>query len=456
MNFHDTQDLVAKDNTQFRVVACGRQWGKTTLACWEMTACAYAKGGRRIAYFATTFGQARDIAWNMLKDITRNIWYKPPNETRLELYIKSQDGGISEILLKGFESVETSRGTQYDLIVLDEVAKMRSFKEGWQGVLLGTLAFRQGKALFISTPYGFNHFFDLYELGQSGNPLYKSWKFTSFDNPYLSREYLQSIQDISTVDFWSQEYLADFRRFTGLIYKEFSLEDHVRPVDHIYNENADYYFGLDFAVRGYTASLGGYVKPDGILYIPSRAEYKELNKTAIEHSTAIRGIMEAIATFDKFLGFADPAGFAKNQQGIRQGKEMTWSIADEYIDEGFPLVQANNEVNGGINYVRQLFKANKIVIDPSNTKLIDEILQYQWKEQSDKSIDIENEPEKVRKVNDHLVDALRYMAYSKPEPAEEIEPKRTTVFPAVFPLKIDEVDKDKDQFTELEGSNPYE
>jgi len=460
MIFHPTQSIVAADNTQFRVVDCGRQWGKTTLAVWEMTACAMSKGGKRIRFYATTFTQARDIAWSMLKEITRDIWAKPPNETRLELSVRAVDGGISEISLSGFESVETARGQQFDLLVLDEVSKMHNFKSGWQGALLGTLAFRRGKALFISTPYGKNHFHELYQLGQGLNPLYKSWKFPSHENPHLPKDYLLGIQQTVTPDFWAQEYLADFRRFTGLIYGEFDMVRHVHAIEHTFNEPADYLFGLDFAVRGYTASIAGYIKEDGHLYIPPYAEYKQSNDTALSHGMKIKDNLSKIAEFNKYTGYADPSGWINNQQSAdptRQIKgQMVWSLADEYLDQDFPLVQANNEVVPGINYIKQLFRADKIHIDPSNTMLLDELMQYQWKQLPETRIGLEEEPEAVRKVNDHILDGLRYMAYSKPEGYKREEKEQKIAFPIKFVPKIEEASGDIDNFEPLDIPDIYD
>ena len=67
------------------MVNCGRQWGKTELAIWEMFACAIAHKDRRIGYFATTHAQAKDIAWKRLKEISEGACAKEPNETILEL-----------------------------------------------------------------------------------------------------------------------------------------------------------------------------------------------------------------------------------------------------------------------------------------------------------------------------------------------------------------------------------
>lgn len=451
MKFHPTQSQVARDKTKYRVVCCGRQWGKTTLSVWEMLAKAYAQSGRRIGYFAPTFTQARDIAWTLLKEATQPVWAKPPNETRLELFIKTADHGVSEIVLRGFEAIESVRGTQFDFIVLDEVAKMRNFEEGWQAVLLGTLVKRNGDVLFISTPYGYNHFHKLFIAGQSGDSLYKSYKFTSYDNPYLPHEVLDTVKRTTTPDYFQQEYLAEFTRFTGLIYKEFDITTHVHEFEHTFNEYGDYYFGHDFAVRGFTANLPIKVKPDGNIYFLDN--YKEESRTAEQHGEDIKIVLKTYADMTKYTGYGDPSGFAKNQQ---KG-EMIWSIADEYIEQGFPLVPANNEVTAGINYVRQLFKRGKIHIHPRCQKLIDELMQYQWKDQPDRSVGSQEAPEQVRKLNDHLVDAMRYVLYSKPIAPEELEAQNTTTFPGQFPPpKIETLDETADKITPIDIPSFYD
>lgn len=409
---------MAQSKARFRVVNCGRQWGKTTLACWEMFACGFAKKDRRIAYFATTYGQARDIAWNYLKEISKEVWASPPNETRLELKIRTQDGGTSEISLKGFESVETSRGLQYDFIVLDEVAKMRNFKEGWQAVLLGTLAFRNGSALFISTPYGFNHFYEIHNLSKI-NKDYESWTFSSFDNPHLGKDYLESIRQTVTQDFWDQEYMADFKRFTGLVYQEFDISRHVEYFDINLQDKFTKIFGMDFAVRGWTASVPVFIDTNDDIWILDN--YKVQGLTASQHFEGIQDMLTKYSSLQSFTGYADPAGWAKNQT---KG-DMVWSLADEYLELGLGISQANNEVTAGINYVRQMFKNGKIHIHSRCRDLIDELQQYQWQPQSDKQRGEVEEAEKVRKINDHLCDALRYGLYSKPIAPSPDVPKPT-------------------------------
>lgn len=449
MKFHQSQGIVAADKTRFRVVNCGRQWGKTTLAVWEMFGCAYSANDRIVTYYAPTFDQARDIAWNQLKAITKPVWAEEPNETRLELTIKTQKGGRSRLRLKGWQSIETERGKQNDFVVCDEVSKMRNFKEGWEAVLLATLAFRQGSALFISTPYGFNHFHTIYENYKTDSN-WKSWTFSSFDNPHLPREFLHTVQSTVTPDFWAQEYLAEFRRFTGLIYQEFDIAKHVHDFEHSFNSYGDYYFGQDFAVRGFTAMVPAVMRSDGDLYILDN--YKEEGETAVNHISKEKDVIKQYADLEKFTGYADPAGFAKSQQK----ENMIWSLADEYIESGMPIVRANNDVTAGINYVRQLFLKDKIHIHPRCTKLIDELIQYQWKPQSDGQIGETDDPEQVRKINDHLVDALRYLAYSKPLPPKEEEKPTGLVFPAAFKLRLDLPDENSDKITPIDFPSYYD
>ena len=80
-----------------------------------------------------------------------------PNES--ELTIQLTTGGT--ICLRGADNYDSLRGEGLDFVALDEYASMH--QEAWFEVLRPALADRQGKALFIGTPNGLNHFHDLYQ-----------------------------------------------------------------------------------------------------------------------------------------------------------------------------------------------------------------------------------------------------------------------------------------------------
>src|SRR3990167_6390154 len=150
MLLHQKQDEVASDTHRFRVLRCGRQFGKTTLCVEEIKGVALSKPSI-IYYFATTHDQAREICWEMLKKELGGMILSA-NNSLLELRTKTQSGGESIIRLKGWENVETMRGKQADFLVLDEVASMRNFWSSWNEVLTPALSFRKGEGLFLSTP----------------------------------------------------------------------------------------------------------------------------------------------------------------------------------------------------------------------------------------------------------------------------------------------------------------
>src|SRR3990167_5251388 len=255
MKLHPTQLTIAKDKTRFKVINCGRRWGKTTLAVEIIKLKALSKP-RRICYIAPTYQQSRDIAWEMLKKELQPI-IKDTNESRLELKVETQKGEISHISLRGWEAIETLRGQAFDLIVIDEVASMRNFWIGWQEVLRPTLTDRQGSVIFISTPKGFNHFYTLYNK-QDLDLDYKSFHFTSYDNPYNKKEEIDKAKSEVNDNQFAQEYLADFRKVEGLVY---NLQDECRieALDKK-TKTEKRIMGVDWGFRNPAAIWVGYLK----------------------------------------------------------------------------------------------------------------------------------------------------------------------------------------------------
>ena len=118
---HPAQRKIAQSPTRFKVLRCGRRFGKTTYAVEEMTgACLFEPGP--VAYFATTRDQARDIVWaELLEKVIGTSNYVSHNEQRLEVTRRRPDGTSNRIRLSGWENIETARGKKYSLVVLDEL-----------------------------------------------------------------------------------------------------------------------------------------------------------------------------------------------------------------------------------------------------------------------------------------------------------------------------------------------
>lgn len=380
ITLHPAQAQIASDTRRFRVVNCGRRFGKTLLSVWEMFGFALAKQDARIAYIAPTYQQARDIAWTELKKICSPVIFSV-NESRLEVVVKNQHGGTSQIFLRGWESVETLRGQYFDFLVLDEVSSYRNFWSQWQEVLRPTLTDRKGQGLFISTPKGFNHFYDLYNL-QNRDSDYKSFHFSTYDNPFVPREEVDKAKQELTEDRFAQEYLADFRKTEGLVYKEFSRDRHVLQRLPLY-DRAKRISGVDF----------GYTNPAAVLSIDKDTD----NRYFVTDEWYKRGQTDAqIADYVASLQFnevyPDPASASGNAELRNRGVNVR------------EVIKNQDSIRNGISLVRELFKANRLFISANCVNLISELETYAY---PDKRPD-RNDDENPIKENDHALDALRY------------------------------------------------
>lgn len=384
MQLHPAQSQIASDTHRFRVVNCGRRFGKTTLAVLEMVAKGVYGKNRKICYIAPTYQQARDIAWQELKKNCDPI-KKDINESRLEIIINTIDGGTSQIILRGWESIETLRGQSFDFIVIDEIAMMRNFWLNWQEVIRPTLTDRKGEVLFISTPKGFNHFYDLFNL-EAEDDDYKAFHFSSYDNPFLPKEEIDKAKKELTEDRFAQEYLADFRKTEGLVYKEFNRDKHL--FEEAGFDGEDYvavkkFAGVDFGFHNPCAVIIIEKDKDGVYWVID--EWYEREKTDAQIADYVGGLRLNEV-------YPDP----ESASGIEELRRRQVNVRD--------VVKNRDSVRNGISAVRELFKSNRLFIHKNCTNLIWELETYAY---PDKKPD-KNEEENPIKENDHACDALRY------------------------------------------------
>lgn len=377
---HLTQASVASDLHRFRVLCCGRRWGKTTLAIDQMKACAIAKPSR-IAYIAPTLQQARDIAWEQLKKDCANVAISIREAPRLEIVLPTQKGGESLIVLRGWEAIETLRGQAFDMIVIDEVAMMRNFWMNWQEVIRPTLTDTKGEVLFISTPRGFNHFYDLFNL-QDTDVDFKSFHYASSDNPFLPQEEIEKAKSELSLERFAQEYLADFKKTEGLVYKEFDRSKHLfvdmteMPVERM--------GGIDF---GFTnpCAIPTIVRDHADCYWITE-EFYETGRTDIQ-------VAEYVASKGFNRVYPDPEAPA----AIAELKKKNVNVRD--------VVKGKDSIKNGIDKVRELLKADKLKVHVSCKNTIMEFETYAYPDKKD----MHNEAENPIDENNHMMDAIRYV-----------------------------------------------
>jgi hypothetical protein len=368
------QNIIAADTHRFRVLNCGRRFGKTSLAVEEIKGKALAKPNR-IGYTAPTYQQARDIAWAALKKELHGIILSA-NEARLEITTRAMGGGESTIILRGWESIETLRGQALDFIIPDEVAMYRNFWPMWNEVIRPTLTDRRGEALFLSSPKGFNHFYDLYNLQETDKD-FKSFHFTTYDNPYIPVDEIEAAKRQLPEDAFAQEYLADFRKRQGLVYPEFDRSRHVYSEFPEGTTIVESIAGADFGFVHPCAVLKLEIdKADGI-WVSS--EFYETGRTDLE-------VAEYTAALGVSRVYPDPESPSAIEDTRRKGVNVR------------PVVKGKDSEKNGIDKVRELLKARKLHIHRSCKGLISEFETHAYKEGT-------GEPEET---GEDALDALRY------------------------------------------------
>ena len=229
------QEEVFHDTTRFKVVAAGRRTGKSRLAAWLLIINALQTEKGQVFYVAPTQGQARDIMWQTLMELGHPVI---AGSHINNLQIKLVNGTM--ISLKGADRPETMRGVSLGFLVMDEYADMKP--EVWEQILRPALADQKGRALFIGTPMGRNHFYELYKYAELGDDeTYRSWHFTSYDNSMLDSGEIDIAKKSMSSYAFRQEFMASFEARGSEMFKEEWGRFGESPGE------GDYYIAVDLA-----------------------------------------------------------------------------------------------------------------------------------------------------------------------------------------------------------------
>jgi hypothetical protein len=235
IDLHPGQMAVFKDKHRFKVVAAGRRWGKSRMAATVLIYQALQSTAKDVWYIAPTFQQARDIMWNVLVELSLEVAKTVNISTSTITLVNGRS-----ITLKGSDRPDTMRGVGLAYVVIDEYADMKP--NVWEEILRPALADVKGGALFIGTPKGRNHFWELYKKGVINDPEWKSWHFVSTDNPFLDPLEVAAAKESMSSAAYRQEFEASFEQGGADLFKrEWVLYETDEPKD------GDWYVAVDLA-----------------------------------------------------------------------------------------------------------------------------------------------------------------------------------------------------------------
>ncbi len=206
---HTTQQPVldaSLSDEVFFVVACiGRQWGKTLLA--ENLAIYWAINfpGSIIYWVSPTDSQAQKVYKEILNSIIESgsVEHHKMPKGDTEIVFKTK----SKIMFRSAASEDSLRGQAVNYMIIDEAAFIK--KDTLDQILLPMLSVKGKKCYISSTPKGKNWFYDYYIKGLS-EPKYKSFRYSTYDSPFVDDEMIKIFRNSLPPTLFKQEIEAEF------------------------------------------------------------------------------------------------------------------------------------------------------------------------------------------------------------------------------------------------------
>lgn len=204
---------VIKSSAKFRILVCGRRWGKTVVE--EILAAETLLRKRQpVGWFAPNYKYLGE-PYRELKRRLAPITSASNHERFIEIL------GTHRIDFWTMEDLDAGRGFKYGRAIVDEAGMVKDLKTVLEEAILPTLTDFDGDLVVAGTPKGRNHLYQLFRNGADGIPEYESFQKPTSSNPTLKpRAYdKQRLLDSGYSErAYAQEYEAEFLDDAGGVF----------------------------------------------------------------------------------------------------------------------------------------------------------------------------------------------------------------------------------------------
>lgn len=241
----EPQQTIFDDPARFRIVIAGRRFGKTFLGKYEVIRAALKAPNQQVLFVFPTYRMSKLLGWIPLKEFMPTSYIRKKNETDLSMTL--HNGSV--IRLAGSDNPDALRGVSLDFVILDEACYQDSAI--WDSVLRPALADRHGRAMWISTPAGFDWVWRLIEQHNSD----VGWSYhhyTTIEGQNITEDEIAAARRDMDPSLFRQEMEASFEVMSGLVYSSFDIKQNVvdlsSSVTLSKDTNTTLYIGIDFNV----------------------------------------------------------------------------------------------------------------------------------------------------------------------------------------------------------------
>jgi|TARA_Y100000310_G_C20699687_1_gene828576 hypothetical protein len=404
---HEGQRLLHfpdKQTASFFVCICGRRYGKTTAAYREAEFYA-AQPNKKIWLVGLSYKKSRLMFREIWKDMVighdDDIKSASEKEQHIEFKWGSMVSGMSA------DNPNSLVGEGLDLLIVDEAAKMS--RKIWDMYLSPTLSDKKGKAIFISTPEGYNWLYDLYLLGKTDEQ-WHSMRFPSWVNNHAfpsgkNDNFILERKRNLAKEVFEQEYAGEFSTFEGKVYP-FNRE--IDSGDFPFVPERPTYCSIDFGYRMPSVLWFQTYTQGGIVHINIIDEI--VHQRNIPTEKLAKKILEREYPIYTFYG--DPSGVSvQGQSGLGDIEIFRRSgVYVRYLKD-----RLSRNIASGVAYARGFFESadglRRIHIDKKCTGVMEDFENYRYPAEAEgKSLSLD--PIKDG-YHDHSADAFRYFIVNR-------------------------------------------
>ena len=371
---------------RWNILKCGRRFGKTEFGVF--LAIEPMKSSLPVGWWSPTYKDLHEV-WNELKLILYPIIVSK-DETVKQLTII----GGGKIDFWSMEDPNAGRGRKYARAIIDECEKASKFEECWKQSIRPTLTDYEGDGWFMSTPKFGNTYFKKISREAEHKPNWKSWKFTTYDNPYINpKEVDEARHQLDDLTFRC-EYLAEDVDLTNNPYfYAFDQTRHIQPCE--FTSDGYLYISFDFNVDPITAIASQYI--DGQIRIIK--EFRLSNSNIYELCDRIT------ATYPTAVMLVTGDATGHNRSALAVGNINYYTVIKEKLrlsDNQLKVPGVNPALSDSRVLSNSILQNFNFIVDESCKYLIEDL---KYVEVNDKG-EVDKTKDKHRS---HLSDCLRYL-----------------------------------------------
>jgi hypothetical protein len=383
-DLHPAQQQIWDSNARYKIVGCGRRFGKTHLAVSDILYHALTVPESLAWWVAPVYDQANIGLRQLEKSLPPGL--ATINRTHKLVTFKHNGARVQ---FKSADRPEGLRGEGLNKLVVDEAAFLA--ESIWYGELFPMLTDRRGSALLIGTFNGDNWFYEEWLAARTAaRPNWASWRFKTLDNPYIDPEMVEAARRTRPRAYFMQEYEADPLVFVGAVFDGYDVERAVQAGivwrekrGDVPSPSLDVVAGIDWGFNNPTAfEVANVDADDKVHWMVER----------LWHATELNIRCKYIADFCKSYKvralYADAAGADEN---FTLEEHLYNATADTMLIR----VPFNKYKQAGIEARRWYLERGRESISPECPTLAHDTRRYHYKEDKDD----------VEKEDDHTVDA---------------------------------------------------